>query len=247
LFTFTRGKLVGLNLKGVVIIVGNYGSGKSEVAVNLAVNCRRNGRSVRIADLDLVNPYFRTREARQPLAALGIEVILPPQRYLHADLPILDPAVAGAVLSPGDITILDAGGDGVGATVLAALADAFRDRPARMLQVVNPYRPFTETVQGCQQIRAQIESAARMAVDGIIGNANLMDETTPGHIYDGYQFVRKLAAAMALPLEFVTAAAPLLPHLDRSRLDCPLLPIERQLVTPWVKAAPLGPKNLRLV
>ncbi|HSM74885.1 MAG TPA: cobalamin biosynthesis protein CbiA, partial [Desulfobacterales bacterium] len=134
---------MGLNLKGVIIIVGNYGSGKSEVAVNLAVHNRRAGRSVRIADLDLVNPYFRTREARRPLAALGIEVILPPERYLHADLPILDPAVAGAVLAPGDITILDMGGDGVGATVLAALADAFRNRPPRMLQVVNPYRPFT--------------------------------------------------------------------------------------------------------
>jgi hypothetical protein len=238
---------LGLNLKGVVIIVGNYGSGKSEVAVNLAVHRRRTGCSVRIADLDLVNPYFRTREARRPLTALGIEVILPPERYLHADLPILDPAVAGAVLSPGDITILDAGGDGVGATVLAALADAFRDRPVRMLQVVNPYRPFTETAQGCQQIRAQIESAARMAIDGIIGNANLMDETTVRHIYDGYQFVRDLTAVMALPLEFVTAAAPLLPRLDRTRFACPLLPIERQLVTPWVKAAPLGPKNLRPV
>jgi hypothetical protein len=242
-----RGKRVGLNLKGVVIIVGNYGSGKSEVAVNLAVHRRRTGCSVRIADLDLVNPYFRTREARRPLAALGIEVILPPERYLHADLPILDPAVAGAVLSPGDITILDAGGDGVGATVLAALADAFRDRPVRMLQVVNPYRPFTETIQGCQQIRAQIESAARMTIDGIIGNANLMGETTAHHIYEGYQFVRDLAAAAALPLEFVTAAAPLLPRLDPTRFACPLLPIERQLVTPWVKAAPLGPKNLRSV
>ena len=238
---------MGLNLNGVIIIVGNYGSGKSEVAVNLAVHNRRAGRSVRIADLDLVNPYFRTREARRPLAALGIELILPPERYLHADLPILDPAVAGAVLAPGDITILDVGGDGVGATVLAALADAFRNRPPRMLQVVNPYRPFTETLQGCQQIRAQIESAARMTVDGLVGNANLMDETSARHIYEGYQFVRDLAAATALPLEFVTAAAPLLPDLDPSRFSCPLLPIERQLVTPWVKAAPLGPRNLRLV
>lgn len=238
---------MGLNLQGVVIIVGNYGSGKSEVAVNLAVNCRRNGRAVRIADLDLVNPYFRTREARRQLTEMGIEVILPPERYMHADLPILDPAVSGAIQSPGDLTILDAGGDDVGATVLAALAHAFRDQPVRMLQVVNPYRPFTETIEGCQQIRSEIESAARMAVDGIIGNANLLDETTPRHIYDGYEFVRKLAVAMALPLEFITVAAPLLPRLERSRLGCPILPIERQLVTPWVKAATLGPKNLRLV
>ncbi|MBW2320130.1 MAG: hypothetical protein JRF31_04615 [Deltaproteobacteria bacterium] len=75
------------HIKGIVIIVGNFGSGKTEVAVNLAVNRKRSGIDVRIADLDLVNPYFRTREAREPLAELGIDVVLPPEKYLQADLP----------------------------------------------------------------------------------------------------------------------------------------------------------------
>jgi len=81
---------LALDLEGIIVIVGNYGSGKTEVAVNLAIHRRRAGCEVRVADLDLVNPYFRTREARRPLADLGIEVVLPPERYLHADLPILD-------------------------------------------------------------------------------------------------------------------------------------------------------------
>jgi Mrp family chromosome partitioning ATPase len=106
-----------ISLTGIVAIVGNYGSGKTEVAINLAVNCKRSGLEVRIADLDLVNPYFRTREAENALEALGIKVILPPREFLHADLPILSPAIAGMVQQPDGLTLLDVGGDDAGATV----------------------------------------------------------------------------------------------------------------------------------
>ena len=81
-----------LDLNGIVIIAGNYGSGKTETAINLAAQSRRNGMSTAIADLDLVNPYFRTREARSPLEELGVNVILPDKQYHHADLPILAPS-----------------------------------------------------------------------------------------------------------------------------------------------------------
>ncbi|MBW1765948.1 MAG: cobalamin biosynthesis protein CbiA, partial [Deltaproteobacteria bacterium] len=110
-----------INLTGIVIIVGNYGSGKTEISINLAVNRKLKGIDVRIADLDLVNPYFRTREARGQLSELGIDVVLPPEKYLQADLPILSPSISGMIRQPNQLTLLDAGGDGVGATVLATL------------------------------------------------------------------------------------------------------------------------------
>ena len=84
-----------INLKGVVVIVGNYGSGKTEVCINLAVNRKRAGIDVRIADLDLVNPYFRTREARGALSEMGIEIVLPPEQYLQADRESAVPPAAG--------------------------------------------------------------------------------------------------------------------------------------------------------
>ena len=87
-----------LDLRGIVIIVGAYGSGKTEVSINLAVYMHQKGVAVRLADLDLVNPYFRTREARDILAEFGIDLVLPPARYMHADLPILTPAVAGMIV-----------------------------------------------------------------------------------------------------------------------------------------------------
>ena len=233
-----------IDLTGIVIIVGNYGSGKTEVSINLAVHRKRAGVDVRIADLDLVNPYFRTREAKAPLAKLGIEVVLPAEKYLQADLPILSPLVAGMIRQPSELALLDVGGDDVGATVLATLEDEFKDKSLRVLQVVNPLRPFTETIEGCLKIRAEIEKASRLSIDGLIGNANLMDETTSDHIYDGYDFVRTLSDRSGLPIEFITVARALLPLIDPRRFSCAVLPIERQLVPPWQKPVEFAKYNL---
>ena len=233
-----------IDLTGIVIIVGNYGSGKTEVSINLAVHRKRAGVDVRIADLDLVNPYFRTREAKAPLAKLGIEVVLPAEKYLQADLPILSPLVAGMIRQPSELALLDVGGDDVGATVLATLEDEFKDKSLRVLQVVNPLRPFTETIEGCLKIRAEIEKASRLSIDGLIGNANLMDETTSDHIYDGYDFIRTLSDRSGLPIEFITVARALWPLIDLRRFSCAVLPIERQLVPPWQKPVEFAKYNL---
>jgi hypothetical protein len=231
---------VEIHLTGIVVVVGNYGSGKTEVCINLAAHRKLGGIDVRIADLDLVNPYFRTREARGPLSELGIEVVLPPEQYLHADLPILSPQVAGMIRRPSQLVLLDAGGDDAGATVLATLEDELKGKPLRVLQVINPLRPFTETVEGCLKVRQQIEHASRLSVDGIIGNANLIDETTADDIYNGYDFVNGLCESSGLPLEFITVSRQLLTVVNPRQFDCPVLVIDRQLVPPWQKAIPLG-------
>jgi hypothetical protein len=226
-----------INLNGLVVIVGNYGSGKTEVSINLAVNRKRAGLNVGIADLDLVNPYFRTREARSTLTDLGIEVILPPEQYLHADLPVLSPTIAGMIRESGELMILDVGGDDAGATVLSALADAFSGKKVHLLQVVNPLRPQTSTVSGCVTIRNEIEKAARLTITGIIGNANLIDETSAEDIYSGYEFVQTVSRESGLPLEFITVSQELLPQIDVKRFSCAILPIARQLVPPWLKVS----------
>ncbi|CAN2046473.1 Cobalamin biosynthesis protein CbiA [Candidatus Magnetomoraceae bacterium gMMP-1] len=237
---------MAINLNGLVVIVGNYGSGKTEVSINLAVNRKRTGTEVRVGDLDLVNPYFRTREAIDALSRMGIEVVTPPSQYLQADLPILSPMIGGMIQKQAQLTILDVGGDNVGATVLSSLSDAFKKQKFRVLQVINPFRPFTETIEGCRKMRKEIETASRLKIDGIIGNANYIDETKPKNIYSGYEFVLNFAKQENLPLEMITVALPLLNQIDISYFSCPVLPIERQLVPPWKKASPLGPKNFIL-
>jgi hypothetical protein len=134
------------------------------------------------------------------------------------------------------LTLLDVGGDDAGAMVLAALADAFKDVQVHLLQVVNPMRPATSTIEGCLKIREEIENAAKLKITGLIGNANLIDETDTDEIYSGYEFVRKLSTASGLPLEFITVAGEILPRIELKRFACPVLTIARQLVPPWLKA-----------
>lgn len=224
---------MNIDIKGIVIIAGNYGSGKSETAVNLAIRSRQQGMEVKIADLDLVNPYFRTREARIPLENLGIKVVLPASQYMHADLPILSPTVAGLIKAPAELTILDLGGDDVGVTVLAALKNHFKQKKIHMLQVINRFRPFTQTVEGCLKIKQEIEASSTLNFTGLVSNANLIDETRPEHIYAGYDLVREVAGATGLKIEFITASSQMIPELDMDRFDCPVLPIDRKLVPPW--------------
>lgn len=229
-----------LELEGIVIIVGAYGSGKTEVAVNLAAVMNARGTAVRLADLDLVNPYFRSREARHILGLLGIGVVLPPVQYMHADLPILTPEVSGMLRHPEGLTLLDVGGDDVGATVLAALADSMIGKTAKVLQVINPNRPYTDSVAGCLKIREEIEAKAKMPITGIVGNANLMEETTLDVVMQGYEFCRQVADEGKIPLEFITVPAALLTRLPKNDIPCPILALKRQLVPPWKRAEPFG-------
>jgi hypothetical protein len=136
--------------------------------------------------------------------------------------------------------LLDVGGDDVGAMVLAALADAFKDLRVHLLQVVNPMRPQTSTIEGCLKIREEIEKAAKLAITGLVGNANLISETDSEAIYSGYDFVQKLSGESSLPLEFITVGREILPEIDIKRFSCPVLTIARQLVPPWLKAADFG-------
>lgn len=224
----------------LVIIVGNYGSGKTEVSINLAVAQKQLAKDVRLVDLDLVNPYFRSREARNQLRDLGVQVILPGEQYMTADLPILSPTVAATIRQQDGLAILDAGGDGLGATVLSTLADALRMRTPRVLQVVNPFRPYTDTVEGCEIIRSDIERCAKLNINGLIGNANLMMETDISHIQQGFEFMQKLSAQNGLPLEFITAPDWLVQSENLHQFTCPILYIKRQLVPPWMQANDLN-------
>lgn len=227
-------------LDGVTAIVGNYGSGKTEISINLALYLKARGLKVSIADLDLVNPYFRTREARMELYSAGINALLPPEKFLEADLPIVTPQILGklrARLEPDEAVILDIGGDPVGATVLASLSEALNEvARLRTVQIVNPFRPYTADVAGCLDMRAKIEKAAKLKVTHWAVNAHLLHETTPEHIMRGYALGLELEKASGLPLLFMAVTEPMLKELDVTDVKCPLLVIRRCLGLPWEKS-----------
>ena len=216
----------------IVLLVGNYGSGKTEVAVNLAIQLSVR-QSVSIADLDIVNPYFRCREARAEMESFGIRVINPEGEFVAADLPIVLPEIRGALTGGDGTLIFDVGGDDVGARVLSSLADLFAGRSYTMLQVVNSRRPFTETVEGCLKIKGEIEAASRLQVTALVSNAHLLEETDASTVMQGLELTRAVSAAAGLPVAFVTANEGMEPTLEAQQIGCPVLWIKRRMLPPW--------------
>jgi hypothetical protein len=218
----------------VTLFLGNYGSGKTEVAVNYALHIAANASvgTVALADLDLVNPYFRSREPRDLLEAAGVRVILPDRKYHDADLPILVPEVRAALTASTAHVILDVGGDDAGARVLGALTDALPKGSYQALMVLNGNRPFTGDVAGIKRIRSDIERAGRIEIGGLVSNTHLMEETTVETILAGYRLAREAAEATGLPLEFVCAPEAMVPAVTAEVTEW-VLPIVRYLAPSW--------------
>ncbi len=230
----------------LIIIVGNYGSGKTEVAVNLALSLQRQGKQVRIADLDIVNPYFRCREARETMEQQGIEVVTPPGVQRFADLPIVVPEIKGMLRPQAEnVSIFDVGGDDVGATLLSSLAENLGDSPYQLLQVINARRPFTNTVEGCLKMKGAIEQSSRLSVNGLICNSHLVTETTTDVILEGVALARQVAARAGIDIAFVSAMAPFDQDPLLQAIDEPLLVLDRIMLPPWLRPSEKGDSSSR--
>jgi hypothetical protein len=220
----------------LVIIVGNYGSGKTEVSVNLAVGLAKSGKRVQIADLDIVNPYFRSREARATMEACGIRVVIPPGDQAFADLPIVVPQIK-AMLEPqgDDFSIFDVGGDDVGARMLSSFVEALGEQPYALLQVINSRRPFTGTVAGCLEMGRMIEAASRLKVTGYIVNTHLIEQTTEDVIIEGVELAKEVSKVSGVPVEVVAAMAELAESPRVLGLGIKVLKLERIMLPPWLR------------
>ncbi len=219
----------------LVILVGAYGSGKTEVAVNLALQLAHAGHTVQLADLDLVNPYFRSREARRVMEQAGVRVVIPPGAQAFADLPIVVPEVMG-LLRPaaGTVSLLDVGGDDVGARVLSSFRPLLTEGAYELWQVVNGNRPFTATVDGCLTQLRSLEQASRLAVTGLIGNTHLTDETSVETVRHGNALIADVARAAGVAVRAVAALTSIADRLDADELPAPLLRLERHMLPPWL-------------
>ncbi|MEE8578226.1 MAG: cobalamin biosynthesis protein CbiA [candidate division Zixibacteria bacterium] len=218
----------------VIIIAGGYGSGKSEVAVNLARQlASAKGETVQIADLDIVNPYFRSREAALELEKFGVKSIIPTGSLAQADLPIIIPQIKGAVEQRQSTVVLDVGGDDVGARVLKSLGTAFKPGQYELLLVLNANRPFTSTVAGTVQMIEDIELASSLNFTGIISNTHLMDDTTEDVLMAGIALSEEVAKVRKLPIAFISAERPVLESCAGKIADHALLALDRSLKKPW--------------
>jgi len=227
----------------IVILVGHFGSGKSEIAINLSLAFAARGHDVSLVDLDVVKPYFRCRAAKEEVEAKGVRLVVPAGDRFYADLPIVLPEVKGALMragGPNGRVVVDAGGDDTGARALGSLMDAIDPGRTEMLFVVNTRRPFAEDQASLVAMLRDVEAAARRPVTGLVANTHLMEETTPEIVREGLAAAASLADATGIPLRFCAVLTRLVGAV--AGCDVPVLPIERHLLPP---EAPRVPGRMR--
>ena len=237
------GQMIPPHLRSV-LVVGDYGCGKTEVSVNLALHAAGDGarEAVALADLDLVNPYFRSREAAEPLQHSGVRVVMPEGGQRFADLPILLPSVKGLLQDRDTFSILDVGGDEVGARVLAAMAPAVDPAVHGFWFVINKNRPFTDTVSGCVDTIRRIERVTGLAVSALVSNTHLLQDTTAEMVRGGLELTEAVGRALQLEVALVAVMDTVAATLDPDeKIEPPLLVMQRLMVPPWLRrATPAG-------
>ena len=201
--------------KRITLFAGHYGSGKTNIAVNYALHLAAEGKKVCIGDLDIVNPYFRTKDSAAELAQAGVELISPQFANTNVDLPAL-PAEAYRLVEDKSIyAIMDIGGDDRGAYALGRYVPAIlAENNYRMAFVANCYRPLTRTPQDALEVMREIEAACGLKFTCIINNSNLGTETTKESIAASNEFIQELSQLSGLPLWLTTARADIAEQLD---------------------------------
>jgi hypothetical protein len=217
----------------VTIMVGHFGSGKTEIAVNGALEAAREGAPVALVDLDVVKPYFRSRAARALLAEHGVRLVAPEGENIFADLPIIVPQIRSLLKDPASKVLMDAGGDDTGARVLGSLADVIPVAETAHLLVLNFRRPFTDSVESAVTMVREIEAAARLRVTGLVSNTHLMGLTTPEVVLEGYELARATGETLGLPVVAVTVDEETSAQLGSRRFDCPLVVLRRVVRPPF--------------
>ena len=194
--------------KRLTLFAGHYGSGKTNIAVNYALHLAAEGKKVCIADLDIVNPYFRTKDSAKVLDQAGVELISPQFANTNVDLPALPAESYRLVQDKSVYGIMDIGGDDRGAYALGRFAPSIlAEGNYRMIFVANSYRPLTRTPEEALEVMREIEVACGLRFTDIVNNANLGSETTPETLLNAVPYMEELSRISGLPIFAHTAEA----------------------------------------
>ena len=192
--------------KRVLLLCGHYGSGKTNIAVNLAQALKREYPTVTLADLDIVNPYFRSKDSAQDLEAAGIRLICSRYANSNVDIPALPPDLYALTDDRRMRAVIDVGGDDRGALVLGRIAPAIlSENDYEMLMVINCYRPLTRDAASTVEVMREIEYAGGIRFTALINNSNLGTETTAEDVLASMRYANEVAAMSNLPLVMTTS------------------------------------------
>ena len=201
--------------KRLTLFAGHYGSGKTNIAVNYALLLAREGNKVTVADLDIVNPYFRTKDSEKELSEAGIRLISPRFANSNVDLPALPAESYRLVQDKSEMGVMDIGGDDRGAYALGRYRDAIlEENNYRMAFVVNFHRPLTSCVDDAIEVMREIEAAAGIRFTCIVNNSNIGEETTKEIFLNSLPLVEELSKKTGLPVWLHTVRASLASELS---------------------------------
>ena len=228
----------------ITIFAGRFGSGKTEVAINFALSLAgqvrtapETGQGTRLGviliDLDIVTPYFRSRETADAMQEQGVEVIGPSIVGQHIHTPAITPQILGAIQQRERPTVVDVGGDRQGARALGQFSAAIRERGYTFHFVANPYRPYSGTFQELEESISEIEESARLRVSDLVSNPNLMGETTASTITEGHSTVQHFAERLELTVAFICLERPWAEAMEPNHFAEPILALDRFFVQPW--------------
>ena len=195
-----------LNYKRVTLFCGHYGSGKTNIAVNYALYLRSLGEEVDIADMDIVNPYFRTKDSENELSRAGIRLISPHFANSNVDLPALPQELYGLFEFTDRCAVLDIGGDDRGAYALGRFTPfILEENNYNNFFVANFYRPLTRTPSEALEVFREIETAGKIPFTGIVNNSNLGNDTVASDIEKTRGLASELASLTGVPVVMTTA------------------------------------------
>jgi len=219
--------------KRINIFVGGFGSGKTEISINYSIECKKTYHHVAIVDLDIVNPYFRSREAKKYLMQKDVKMISPEAKFAYTEVPLISPEIKGLIQNPDYVVILDVGGDDVGSVVLGNFRDFIKDLPYEMFLVVNSYRPFTQNASQIKQMIEEIEKSSRLKISSIISNPNLSLQTDEKIIKKGHNLIKKAANALNIPIKFLSIDERFLKIIQQEDFKEKLFYIKSFTKLPW--------------
>ena len=221
----------GGSVKRLTLILGHYGSGKTNIAVNLAVAYKKERERVAIADLDIVNPYFRTKDSLDLLNEKGIRLIVSEYANTNLDIPALPQDMYAVTDDKGLTCILDIGGDDRGALVLGRLRpEIVRENDYEMLLVINKYRPLTATPADTLEVMREIEGAADMRFTGIVNNSNLGRETTAADVLASLPYAEEVSRLTSLPIVMTTVEKTVAKELEGKVKDLFPLTLQKNFI-----------------
>lgn len=228
--------------KRIIVLIGNYGSGKTELALHFALEAAAKGKKTALVDLDVVNPYFRSAEKREMLESAGVKVIASPYATSGIDLPLVPAEVASVFDSDYECAIIDVGGDPVGATALGRYKSDFNRAAAlgacvEINYVVNARRPLTGDVDSVLSMVEAIARSSRMNITNIINNTNLARETTAQDLIYGQEICDAVGEKLGIEVGAIFALPDVVKDFDCAtggKYSPVLKPIELKMRPAWL-------------